>query len=95
VALTAARVRAASGSAPDLAAATNRLEQVLAESNRTGFLRYTFEARLALGEIELHSGNRQNGRQHLESLMKDASAKNFELVAREAASDLKQIPQPQ
>lgn len=92
VALTAARVRAASGSAADRAAATTRLEQVLAESDRAGFLRYAFDARLALGEIELQSGNRLNGRLHLESLMKDASDKNFELVAREAATDLKQAP---
>lgn len=91
VALTAARVRAASGSAPDRAAATSRLQQVLADSSRTGFLRYAFEARLALGEIELQSGNRLNGRLHLESLMKEASDRNFELVAREAATDLKQV----
>jgi tetratricopeptide (TPR) repeat protein len=95
VALTAARVRAASGSAPDRLEATNRLQQVLADSAKTGFLRYTFEARLALGELELQSGNRLNGRQRLESLMKDASDKNFELVAREAATDLKQVSQVQ
>ena len=93
VALTAARVRAASGSALDRAEASNRLQQVLADSAKTGFLQCAFEARLALGEIELQSGNRVNARIHLESLIKDASDKNFELVAREAATDLKQVSQ--
>jgi eukaryotic-like serine/threonine-protein kinase len=94
VALTAARVRAASGAASDRAEATSRLEQVLSDSSKTGFLKYAFEARLALGEIELQSGNRVNGRLRLESLMKDASDKSFQLVAREAATDLKQVAQP-
>jgi len=93
VALTAARVRAATGSERDQVEASNRLQQVLADSSRTGFLNYVFEARLALGEIELHSGNRASGRRHLESLMKDASDKSFELLAREAAIDLKQVAQ--
>ena len=93
VALTAARVRAATGSDRDQVEASNRLQQVLADSSRTGFLSYAFEARLALGEIELHTGNRASGRRRLESLMKDAADKNFELLAREAATDLKQVAQ--
>jgi|SRR5579859_301461 len=93
VALTAARVRAATGSDQDQKEASNRLQQVIADSARRGFVQYAFEARLALGEIELHSGNRASGRRHLESLMKEASDKNFELYAREAASDLKQVAQ--
>jgi hypothetical protein len=34
---------------------------------------YAFEARLALGEIEMTSGNRAAGRSRLESLLKDAN----------------------
>jgi ATP/maltotriose-dependent transcriptional regulator MalT len=57
-AITEARVRAASANAPDRAKAADRLQQVLAESDRMGLLNYAFEARLALGELEMSSGNR-------------------------------------
>ncbi len=90
VAVTAARVRAASGSATDRAEAANRLQQVLYDSSKTGFVKYAFEARLSLGEIELQSNNPLNGRQHLESLVKDATDKSFGLIAREATNKLKE-----
>ena len=90
-AITAARVRAASANAADRATAAGRLQQVLAESNRMGLLNYAFEARLALGEIEMTSGNRVAGRGRLESLLKDANDRGFGLVARQAASALKEV----
>jgi hypothetical protein len=52
---------------------------------------YTFEARLALGELEMTSGNRASGRGRLESLLKDANERGFGLIARQAASALKEV----
>ncbi len=85
-AITAARVRAASSDAADRAKAADRLQQVLAESARTGLLNYAFEARLALGELDMTSGNRAAGRGRLESLRKDANDRGFGLIAQQAAS---------
>ena len=88
--MTAARVRAAAGHVEDRDTATNRLRQVLSDATRTGFVNYALEARLALGELEVTSGNRTDGRGHLESLLKDASEKGFRLVAQQAAVALTQ-----
>jgi hypothetical protein len=85
-AITAARVRAASSDAADRAKAADRLQQVLAESARTGLLNYAFEARLALGELDMTSGNSTAGRGRLESLRKDANDRGFGLIAQQAAS---------
>ena len=90
VAVTAARVHAAAGTAPDRARAANHLQQVLTDATRTGFVSYALEARLALAEIETVSGDRAGGRSHLESLVKDANARGFVLIAQEAATALKQ-----
>lgn len=51
-----------------------------------GFLDFEFEARLALGEIELASGQVAAGRARLETLEKEATAKGFLLIARQAAA---------
>lgn len=85
-AITAARVHAASSDAADRAKAADRLQQVLAESARTGLLNYAFEARLALGELDMNNGNRAAGRGRLESLRKDANDRGFGLIAQQAAS---------
>ena len=90
-AITEARVRAALANAPDRAKAADRLQQVLAESDRMGLLNYAFEARLALGEIEISSGNRAAGRGRLESLLKDANDRGLGLIAREAASAMNEV----
>ena len=90
-AITAARVHAASPNAADRAKAADRLQQVLAESAQMGLLVYSFEARLALGEIEITSGNRDAGRGRLETLLKDANQRGFGLIARQAASALKEV----
>jgi eukaryotic-like serine/threonine-protein kinase len=90
VAVAAARVRAAAGSLEDRLRATNRLQQVLSDATKTGFVNYALEARLALGELEVTSGNRTGGRGHLESLLRDANEKGFGLVAQQANMALKQ-----
>ena len=87
-AITAARVHAASPNAADRTKAADHLHQALADSGRMGLLVYAFEARLALGELEMTSGDRAAGRGRLESLLKDANDRGFGLIARQAASAL-------
>jgi len=79
--IAAARVRAAIGGTAE---ATQSLEATLAEANKYGYLGYQFEARLALGEIELNSDKTGDGRVRLEVLQKEAAAKGFGLIARKA-----------
>jgi tetratricopeptide (TPR) repeat protein len=84
VAITVARVRAAAGGATAAARAIRSIEAARAEAKRAGRLGLEFEARLALGEIEMLSGHSATGRQHLERLAEDARARGFGLVARKA-----------
>ena len=65
--------------------ARQALMSILAEATRTGFLEYQFEARLALGEVEIRSGRVAAGQTRLTTLQKDAQAKGFLLIARKAA----------
>ncbi len=85
-AIAAARVRAAIGSTAD---AARSLEATLAEASKYGYLDYQFEARLALGEIEVKSGKADAGRARLEALQKEAAAKGFGLIARKATQSSK------
>jgi eukaryotic-like serine/threonine-protein kinase len=84
----AARVRDASGETADIAEATKDLRAILDEARKKNAPQIQFEARLALGEIELASGNPEAGRAGLMTLAKDARAKGFLLIARKASSAL-------
>jgi len=64
--------------------ATRILAPALAESRKAGLLRYELEARLASAEIEIKSGNARVGRADLTLLEKEATAKGFLLIARNA-----------
>lgn len=64
--------------------AIQRLEAVLSEAKKYGYLDYEFQARLALGEIELKSGNAAAGRSRLTALKQDATKAGFLLIARKA-----------
>jgi len=88
-AITGARVQAASGRGSDKAQTIAVLEAVVAEAAKTRMLHYEFEARLALGEIEIKSGKTATGRGSLARLEKDATAKGFRLIARKAAAATK------
>ncbi len=79
---TVARVRAASG---ETVQAAKDLEAVLAEAVKFHFIDAELEARLALGEIEIRSGQSAAGRARLAALEKEATAKGFGLIARKAA----------
>ena len=84
--ITAARVRQASGRPSDRLEAAKSLEAVLGEAKKTGFLGQELEAGLALGEIELQSGNIVRARRRLEALEKQAAAQGFGLIVRKAAA---------
>jgi tetratricopeptide (TPR) repeat protein/tRNA A-37 threonylcarbamoyl transferase component Bud32 len=84
--ITAARVRQASGRPSDRLEAANSLEAVLGEAKKTGFLGHELEAGLALGEIELQSGNIVRARRRLEALERQAAAQGFGLIVRKAAA---------
>jgi DNA-binding winged helix-turn-helix (wHTH) protein/tetratricopeptide (TPR) repeat protein len=81
--IVAARIRADSGSSVE---AIRDLREASAEAQKVGFLEGNFQARLALGEIEMHSGQTAAGRTHLAALEQDAKTKTFDLVAEKAAA---------
>jgi tetratricopeptide (TPR) repeat protein len=83
--VAAARVYAASGKAQDVADATKRLTQLTSDASAAGFFDAALEARLALGQVELVSGDHMAGIAQLQNLRKDAAAAGFGLIAGEAA----------
>jgi ATP/maltotriose-dependent transcriptional regulator MalT len=78
-------LRAASGDRNDVAEARKNLEAGLAEATQHGLVQTEFEIRLALGEIEIKSGDSAAARTQLTALEKDARARGFTLIARQAA----------
>ena len=86
VAIAAARVDGASGGPANTQRAAKSLQSALAEATATGFVNYQLEARLALGEIKMRSGDSAETRTTLEALQKDAAARGFSLIARKAAA---------
>jgi tetratricopeptide (TPR) repeat protein len=62
------------------------LTAVIAEAKRHGFVGHLLDARLALGEIDVRSGNSTVGRVRIAALEEDAAAKGFLLIARSAAN---------
>jgi tetratricopeptide (TPR) repeat protein len=84
--IAAAHVRAASGKAPDLDRARKDLEALVRQAETLGTVAIGFEARLALGEIEIKAGQVGPGRQRLEALRQDASSRGFNRIATKAAA---------
>jgi hypothetical protein len=74
------------GGAAATARALRSIEAARSEARRAGRVGLEFEARLALGEIEMCSGRSAARRQRLEDLERDATAKGFVLIARKAAT---------
>jgi hypothetical protein len=81
VGIAAARVEAATGKR---AAAASRLRKIRGDAK--GFLAVEFDADLALGEVEIASGQTAQGRARLETLEREARSKGFVLIANQAAS---------
>jgi serine/threonine protein kinase/tetratricopeptide (TPR) repeat protein/TolB-like protein len=84
--LESARVQAALGEDTE---AMHMLSDALAEAKKAGLVPLEFEARLALGKVEMKSRH-SAGRTRLASLEQDARGKGFLLIAREAAAARKQ-----
>jgi len=82
-AIVQARVSAATG---DSAKAAENLNKTVSEATRLGYIVYAYEARLALGQIEMKSGHSDDGRRRLSALEKDAATAGFALIARKAAN---------
>ena len=83
VAITGASIRAARG---DVARSLKDLEEIVREAHNAKLIQFELEARLALAEIEMQSGQTVIGRAHLRALERDAKAKGFLLIARKAAA---------
>jgi eukaryotic-like serine/threonine-protein kinase len=91
VAISAARVKAATLSAHHGNEIAQTLQAIAGQANHLGFVAYQYEPRLALAEIEIREGNLSSGRTDLQALQKEASDHGFGLIALEAAGDLKSM----
>jgi serine/threonine protein kinase/tetratricopeptide (TPR) repeat protein len=76
--ITSGRIDTAAG---DFASALKKLEAALTEATKANLLYHQYDARLALGELEIKSGKIAAGRARLDALKKDATAKGFLLIA--------------
>lgn len=81
-ALAMATVQAASGRFSD---ASKAAQEVLTQATRYGMVGYQFEARLALAQTLARSGKNAQARSLATPLVKDARAKGFGRIEREAA----------
>lgn len=81
VGIAAGRVLADSGHRDD---AITALQDVLGRVTKIGLVELEFEARLALGEIEIAAGKVAEGRGRLAELEKDAAARGYLLFQRKA-----------
>ncbi len=81
----AARVRAATGSPEDRAAAVLALDEAAAEARMAGYFGVNLELRLAAGQVEA-GARTPAARVRLAAVEKQATAKGFLLIARQAGS---------
>ncbi len=81
VEIAAARVMASSGKRDE---ALKSLQDILSEMTRLGLVELQFDARLAIGEIEMKAGETAEARAGLAALEKDATEKGYLLYARKA-----------
>jgi eukaryotic-like serine/threonine-protein kinase len=88
VATTTARLSIASKNTAAIAESIDVLTKLIADTSKTGLLEPQLEARLTLGELEM-AGNRTAGLARIDSVQKEASAKGFGLIARNAATALR------
>jgi eukaryotic-like serine/threonine-protein kinase len=83
--IIAAQVAAAAGGIAGAHGAFGALSTARAEAEKLGFVDRALQAQLALGTVEVQSGDRTNGRAVLDEVEKSANAKGFGLVAHQAA----------
>ena len=85
-AVAIALVRASSREPKDVREALAILKNLVSTAGRFTFAEQLYEARLALGEIELRSADKTVGRSYLEALQKEASGQGFQLIVQKAAA---------
>jgi ATP/maltotriose-dependent transcriptional regulator MalT len=88
-AITAARIEIADKDFAHSAAADaarKELATIITKSRELGYMGIELDARLALAEIEMRSGQTTTGRAHLTAIEADAKAKGYSLIARKAAT---------
>jgi len=86
--ITSARLAMSKKSPPissTLASIKNDLESSLSHAHKCGYLEYEYKLALAIGEVELRTGEIRSGRARLEALARDANEKGFYLIGRSAA----------
>ena len=66
-------------------AARKELAAIITKSRELGYMGIELDARLALAEIEMKTGQITAGRAHLIAIESDAKAKGYNLIARKAA----------
>ena len=84
LAIAAARVRAASGTASDREAAATLLEDAIARATAAGFAHHAVEARIAQAEIHLRQGD-SAAISALAVLEKEARTRGYLLLAKRAS----------
>jgi eukaryotic-like serine/threonine-protein kinase len=67
-------------------AALNALASAQKEAHQGGMIQIEYDARLALGETQIASGRKNEGRATLRQLAQDAKARGFKLTAQKALS---------
>ena len=67
-------------------AARKELAAIIAKSRELGYQGIELDARLALAEIEMKTGQITAGRAYLTAIESDAKAKGYNLIARKAAT---------
>jgi DNA-binding winged helix-turn-helix (wHTH) protein/tetratricopeptide (TPR) repeat protein len=89
IADTSARLAVAATHSPNrssVAKTEKNLEFSLDVARKCGYLEYQYKLALALGEIEMESGEVSKGQARLEALAADANSKGFNLLARQATT---------
>jgi eukaryotic-like serine/threonine-protein kinase len=86
IAITRGRLFAASG---NFSEARKKFDAALATATKAGLMQWQLEARLAIGELEIKSGKTAAGRARLADLQKEATAKDFLLIAHKASEAAK------
>lgn len=86
--MTAARVRAASGSSLAVNESIAELNRIVSEATAAKFADLAIEARLTLGEVQMSFGDRAAGRALLEAVEKESSSAGLAVIARKAAAAL-------
>jgi tetratricopeptide (TPR) repeat protein len=88
-AITAARIETAGNNVARSAAAIaarKELAAIMTKSRELGYQGIELDARLALAEIEMKTGQITTGRAYLTVIESDAKAKGYNLIARKAAT---------